>query len=325
MNDFEMRWIAWSNWTYTSAPLQLDRSDQTTTWLVFNGLDTFADVRFCSHHVGSTNNQFRQFFFDVSKLLAGCEDEDPTLSVHFGSAPVIAEQISNLPGQVHWPFGVEMLYEIPNREYIRKEQNDFGWDWGPAFAPAGIWQPAYVVQIPWPGEEDDSSPVYIRNSVFDIYRLGQLNSLPPDQSAPWVLNASMDYLGAGPVSKDVSLSYTVAHTDGSVVVEGDMSNVTSTEDTVTGTAILDPALFDLWWPRNLGPQNLYNVTVNVVDKQGTNVASTNKRTGFRTIVLNQGEVTPEQIEKGVTPGGNFHFEINGHEFYAKVGKILLIF
>ena len=31
---------------------------------------------------------------------------------------------------------------IPNaaRNFVRKAQSDFGWDWGPAFVPAGIWQ-----------------------------------------------------------------------------------------------------------------------------------------------------------------------------------------
>ena len=26
------------------------------------------------------------------------------------------------------------------RNFVRKAQSDFGWDWGPAFVPAGIWQ-----------------------------------------------------------------------------------------------------------------------------------------------------------------------------------------
>ena len=322
MNDFEMRWIAWSNWTYTSAPLHgLAHSDDTTTWLVFNGLDTFADVEFCGKYVGSTNNQFRQFYFDVSELLKDCEEHHPTLSIDFGSAPVIAEQIANEPGQETWPWGVNQLYEIHNRHFIRKEQNDFGWDWGPAFAPAGVWQPAYVVQLK--GDDVDSTPLYVRNSLYDIYRKGQLNSLLPDQSAPWVLNASMDYLGSSSIPRDVSLSYTVKHTNGSVVAKGDISDVKITDDTISGAAVLDPSLFELWWPRGMGPQNLYNVTVDVISKKGRTLASTNKRTGFRTIVLNQGEITPEQIAQGIAPGSNWHFEINGHEFYAKVRDPLI--
>ena len=31
------------------------------------------------------------------------------------------------------------------RQFVRKTQSDFGWDWGPAFVPAGIWQNISVV------------------------------------------------------------------------------------------------------------------------------------------------------------------------------------
>ena len=27
------------------------------------------------------------------------------------------------------------------RNFVRKEQSSFGWDWGPSFIPQGIWQP----------------------------------------------------------------------------------------------------------------------------------------------------------------------------------------
>jgi beta-mannosidase len=47
--------------------------------------------------VASTNNQFRQYAFDVSKFLKNCTV--PTLSINFGSAAVIAKEISELPGQ----------------------------------------------------------------------------------------------------------------------------------------------------------------------------------------------------------------------------------
>jgi beta-mannosidase len=56
----------------------------------------------------------------------------------------ISAEIANDPSQETWPDQTQMVFEFPNRWFIRKEQSDFGWDWGPAFAPAGIWQPAYV-------------------------------------------------------------------------------------------------------------------------------------------------------------------------------------
>lgn len=138
LNDFNLRFVAWANWTYTSAPISNLQANPSSTWLVFNGLDTFTSISFCGEHVAATNNQFRQYYFDVSAILDDCQD-DPVLSVNFGSAPKITQEIADEPGQETWPYGIEITYEFPNRQFMRKEQNDFGWDWGPAFAPAGPW------------------------------------------------------------------------------------------------------------------------------------------------------------------------------------------
>lgn len=114
LNDFNLRWIALSNWTYTSAPVVGLDSNASSTWLLFNGLDTFTSISFCGQHVASTNNQFRQYYFDVSEILASCH-EDPVLDINFGSAPNIVDAIAQQPGQEQWPYGIEIQYEFPNR------------------------------------------------------------------------------------------------------------------------------------------------------------------------------------------------------------------
>jgi beta-mannosidase len=132
--------------------------------------------KMCGQHVASTNNQSRQYYLDVPSILNACSG-GRTLSINFGSAVNITADIANEPGQETWPYGVEQLYEFPNRQFMRKEQSDFEWDWVPACAPTSIWQSAYIIQLP-------SSEVYIRNTLLDIYREGRLNNLPPDQNAP---------------------------------------------------------------------------------------------------------------------------------------------
>lgn len=96
--------------------------------MLFNGLDTFASIELCGKHVAATNNQFRQYYFEVTDIVKGCPVA-PVLSINFGSAPAIANEIAAQPGQETWPYGVQGLFEFPNRHFIRKEQSDFGWDW----------------------------------------------------------------------------------------------------------------------------------------------------------------------------------------------------
>ena len=145
LNDFNLRWIAQNDWTYTSAPLSIRSRNGSTTWLVFDGLDTFATIKFCGELVAVTNNQFRQYWFDVSNIVANCTDE-PVLSITFESAPLMVDSIAAQSYQETWPSVgeyltlyiasyelrcvVEITFEFGNRQFMRKQQSDFGWDWG---------------------------------------------------------------------------------------------------------------------------------------------------------------------------------------------------
>ncbi|CZR54939.1 probable beta-mannosidase A [Phialocephala subalpina] len=306
LGDFELRWVTYLNWTYEAGLSGLDTSSGLSTWLLFNGLDTFTSISFCGQHVASTNNQFRQYYFDVSELLSSCSST-PSLSINFGSAINITADIAAEPGQETWPYSVEGLFEFPNRQFMRKEQSDFGWDWGPAFAPAGIWQPAYVVQLP-------SSGFYVRNTLLDIYREGQLNNLPPDQSANWIVNASLDILGTVPSTATMSIE--IMDMDNKTVASGSLDNVMISGSTITASVTIDGEACQLWWPNGLGPQNLYYFKITVTDGEKI-LASVTKRSGFRTIVLNMTPISDAQLAQGIAPGNNWHFEINGQEFYAK--------
>jgi beta-mannosidase len=107
LNDFNLRWVVWQNWTYSSVLRGLSRnSNGSSTWLQFNGLDTFAEISLCGRHVANTNNQFRQWWFDVSGIVGRCEEEEPVLELNFGSAPLIANGIADKPGAGTWPYGV---------------------------------------------------------------------------------------------------------------------------------------------------------------------------------------------------------------------------
>ncbi|KAH9815334.1 Beta-mannosidase A-like [Teratosphaeria destructans] len=313
LNEFDLRWVVDSNWTYISNPIyDLSSDEKLSTWLLFDGLDTFATITFAEAEVASTNNQFRQYWFDVSSILAQSNGTDgPVLSLNFGSAPSIANEIAAQPGQETWPKGVQLVYEFPNRWFVRKEQSDFGWDWGPAFAPAGPWKPAYVVQLA-------EGEVHVRNSVVDIYREGQRNLLPPDQTKDWVVNASLDYFGSA-LDSGVGLTYRLTTLENTTVRTGSLGDVNVTDATVTGSTIIPADTVDLWWPSQLGPQTLYYLTIDVVpaNANGKPLASVTKRVGFRTIVLNETPISDEQLAQGIAPGNNWHFEINGHEFYAK--------
>lgn len=158
--------------------------------------------------------------------------------------------------------------------------------------------------------------VYVLNADIDIHREGQVNWLPPDQSKPWVVNASIDYLGTLP--KGASLNVEIKDSQNKpIIASGSLTNLTTAGNSISGITTVGANVPKLWWPTSMGEQNLYFITINVVDRSNKTLATITKRIGFRTIVLNQTNITDAQIALGIAPGANWHFEINGHEFYAK--------
>lgn len=283
----------------------------TSTFLVFNGIDTFSDISFCGRFIGSTDNQFRQWVFDVSQIASGCSG-DPRVQVAFTSALAASQQAE---AELYCPYCLDEVYQFPNRQFVRKQQSDFGWDWSPAFVPQGIWQPAFLVQLPTEGK----SEVYVKNSLVDIYRQGQLNNLPPDQGMPWVVNISIDYIGIKP--RLGSLLVEIYDGEQRKFSSQTVSDVLLTDNIIQGNLTLSRTP-QLWWPVGHGNQTLYSMEVRVLRVDGSVLTTVTKRIGFRTIVLNQGQITREQQAKGIAPGSNWHFEVNGKAIFCKGSNLV---
>ncbi len=175
---------------------------------------------------------------------------------------------------------------------MRKEESDFGWDWGPSFSPAGPWKPAYIVQM------GKSNPVYVTNTAIDIFRKGQMPNLSPDQSQPFVFNASIDFIGTLPQGAEMHLQ--LVDSAGKTVKDAKLGDISQSNGTITGSVVIDEQV-DLWWPSGYGAQNLYMATVSIVSSSIAKPVAVTKRVGFRTIVLNLNPITDEDKAKGVAP------------------------
>lgn len=162
---------------------------------------------------------------------------------------------------------------------------------------------------------DREESIYVLNTDLDIFRQGQINHLAPDQGKPWVVNASIDFLGSLPIHSSMHIEIKDVES-GKVIKSGALENVHTSSQSITGSITVGADAPNLWWPTGMGKQNLYYATITINGEQET-LASVTKRTGFRTIFLNRLNITDEQLAQGIAPGANWHFEINGQEFYAK--------
>ncbi|KAJ7030709.1 glycoside hydrolase family 2 protein [Mycena alexandri] len=325
INDFTECWVFMDNWTYTAdlAPLlgtELKTADQIL--LILNGLDTIANITLVDRPVAWVNNQFRQYVFDVSFLN---EISAGNLTVAFESAYYYGLNISTR-ADFEDLLDSFFEFEVPaHRQYIRKIAPDFGWDWGPAFLPSGIFKPAYLIYLSNTtntssvvNSTDVPQLVFVEETSVDIYKVGQNFSVPANETADWVVNVTLALRSAGAfTSPTITLAFDELDLTSSASSLGPLPVTTDSLTWVTVIWQIPDSIPQRWYPHNLGTPQLYNLTISLDLNDPASKVELNIRTGFRTIKLAQLAYSQEEIDtRGITPGDQWHFEINGKAFYS---------
>jgi beta-mannosidase len=275
-NEDRVQWIGEVDWIYRrSFAISRDFLDQEQVLLRCEGLDTLAGIKINGKAVAETDNMFRTYEFDVKDVLKAGEN---TIEVRFDSTiPYIKKRNAEHPIPLRDPpHGVE------GANWVRKEQCNYGWDWGPCLLTCGIWRPLKLVA----GKVTRIKDVYI----------GQ------------------KHLKNGSVTLDITAELTAKAKSGStasvIVTLGakEVANGDITFKAGKGNVTLDIKQAKLWWPNDMGKQPLYNVTVNLLAKDDTLLDTVTKRIGLRTLRLQR---------KKDTWGESFEFVVNGMPFFAK--------
>ncbi|MGA5316460.1 glycoside hydrolase family 2 protein [Streptomyces pseudogriseolus] len=125
-DETEVAWVGRRTWTY-ERDLPAGGPAHERTDLVFDGLDTVAEILLDGRPLGRVRNMHRSYRFDVTGLSG-------RLTVRFASAydeaDAVRAAVGNRPGAYPEPY-----------QYVRKMACSFGWDWGPTLVTAGIWRP----------------------------------------------------------------------------------------------------------------------------------------------------------------------------------------
>ena len=255
-NEDRLQWIGEAEWVYArsfTVPEEVLAAGRVV--LRCDGLDTLATVAINGQVVGSADNMFRVWEFDVKNALVAGEN---TIEVRFGSA---ISYISERQAQRPLP-GWGGAKEIGGRAYLRKQPCNFGWDWGPTLVTCGIWRNIELI-------------------AFSGARLTDV-AIQQDHGADGAVTLTIavaaEKLGDTPVTAKVSVSLA-----GGVVADGEMPLGCCGESDLT-LSIPDP---QLWWPVNMGAQPLYDVAVTLVDASGQELDATTKRIGLRTLRLDR--------------------------------------
>lgn len=138
-NEKTLQWIGKTDWEYqTTFKVAPQTLKQEHVELVFEGLDTYAEVFFNDTSLLRADNMFRTWRVDCRRAL---KTGNNVLRIRFRS-----------PINEVLPLMAKLNYQLPapndqgekTSPYTRKAPYHYGWDWGPRFVTSGIWKPVFL-------------------------------------------------------------------------------------------------------------------------------------------------------------------------------------
>ncbi|CAK9253539.1 unnamed protein product, partial [Sphagnum jensenii] len=297
-NDVNYRWVSYDNWTFERT-FAVDASllSKESVHLVAKGIDTVSNVYVNDKLIGTTDNMFVRYKFDVKNVLKTGEN---TIRIAFESAVNYGKrQAEAYKKSFSYSVPPECTNGVQHGEchynFIRKMQSSFSWDWGPAFPTQGIWKSI--------GIEAHNSAVLRDISV----------ETTPDakNSSQWTLTITAHLESVS--NKESKASFNI-HLNEQTLVENQSHDLKPESDNTVKVKFVIPITaikIIPWFPNGVADntQMLYNLNVSLTDSSSKEVSSKAIKIGFRKIELIQDPIKPE--------GLTFYFKVNDKPFFAK--------
>ncbi len=286
-NESRLQWIGESDWEYQTT-FELDSATLSHEHLdlVFDGLDTFAEVSLNDHAILTADNMFRRWRVAAKpNLHAGTN----TLRIVFHSPitkmlpyvkslPYVLPAISTING------GNEE--GIATAPYTRKAPYNYGWDWGPRFVTEGIWRPVRLEM--WDGLRIETFHIHQQGITKDLAKVTAELEIESSAAGSATVSFTHEELGGKPAN------------DGSVNIQLDPG----TNHVSLPIRIANPKL---WYPLGYGAQDRYQFKAEVRTGKAL-AAHADLKTGLRSVELRR---ELDDI------GKSFYFVINGIPVFAK--------
>ena len=129
-------WVKDREWWWRTDFEASHVADDQRLILEFEGLDTFATIWLNGETIGSSENMFRALRLDITSRARPGKNR---LAVSF--RPTFSAVVDReMPT---WSIIGDDI-KTTKRNFIRKAQFGWGWDWGPCLPTVGIWKPVSV-------------------------------------------------------------------------------------------------------------------------------------------------------------------------------------
>lgn len=279
MQEEDMQWVSDTSWEYRLiTPVSDNMLAMDKVNLVFEGLDTYAEVYLNDSLILRGDNMFKTYKIDVKSLLRKDKNK--------------LQVIFTPPSKYHKKTWVNKKYELPAGNdageekvsvYTRKAGYHFGWDWSPRLVTMGIWRPVY----------------------FEGLRASHITDVAINQGAITEDKATMELLVD--VESDIDgvgeLAFYLDATKTAVKVEKVDLHKGNNQFKIP----LDVSNPELWWPNGYGDQRMYKLQTQL-SVDGSLVSSNETSFGVRSIEL---------VQEKDSIGKSFYFKVNGVPIFMK--------
>lgn len=286
--EASLQWIGLADWEYrTQFDAPRDVLGRARSDLVFNGLDTYAEVWLNGEQLLKADNAHRTWRLPVQGKLRATGNE---LRIVFRSPiatllPTVQAMPNKIAGNYPSPYGDEPK-DAMTGNFARKPAYHYGWDWGPRYVTAGISKP--VMLQSWDAVRIDD--LQLRQDHVDAAR------------ADLAAVASLDAVRGG--AAQLRLWQTAPGGKRTLVAQQGLSLRAGLNRIELPVRIAQP---QRWFPAGYGTQPLYRYELEVLEGKAT-VAELAARTGLRSVELRR---DPD------AQGKSFYFLVNGIPVFAK--------
>ena len=283
INEQKIQWVENEDWEYRTAftvtPEQLKRDDAQ---LVFEGLDTYADVYLNGALLLKADNMFVGYTIPVKSQLRIGEN---LLHIYFHS-PIRQTLPQYNSNGFNYPADNDH-HDKHLSIFSRKAPYSYGWDWGIRMVTSGIWRPVTI-------------RFYDAASISD-YHVKQLALT--DQLANLSNELEINNILPRPLQAEVRINTSF---EGSA--EKSISQAITLQPGINHVSIPSEVASPIrWMPNGWGKPALYDFSAQIIVEDKV-VAEQSHRIGLRTVRL---------VNEKDKDGESFYFEVNGVPMFAK--------
>ena len=249
-----------------------EKQDGFDAFLCFEGVDTAAEIYLDGELLAFVENMFIAHRFPLKDLADG----EHTVLVHILPAAIYARQF-DLPAMC---YGLKYNHDAVQ---MRKSMSMFGWDIMPRIVSGGLWKAVSVEYVP---QSRIVNPFTYVKGFDSVESVCLETDFRIETTAEYMYDFSVELTGR--CKDSVFYKKYVPYTANVRIQQG----------------VDNPYL---WWPKNYGEPNLYDVEI-VLYYKGVEVDRVQYRTGLRHVWLRRTSCSGEK--------GDFCFIVNGQRTFV---------